>query len=295
MNELLDRTRLWTALVTPLAADGSLDLNALTRLLRIQEASGCGVVLLGSTGEGANLSAEDRRAVLEHACSLSPTVPLMVGVGGLQLEETLAWLDVCETLPLDAYLMVTPLYAKPGAEGQRRWFQRLLDRVSRPCMLYNVPSRTGCALSVTALESLREHPNFWAVKEAGGDLYGFGDYVRRLPGIAVYSGDDAFLPEQARLGARGLVSVMSNVWPNATRAYVQQALALEEIDTLFWRRAANALFLAANPIPVKALLTLKGWIGSAELRLPLHRDDLTAIEPLLEADRAVTRIEEAAA
>jgi len=288
-------SRLWTALITPLTNEGAVDTRALTRLLRIQEAAGCGVVLLGSTGEGANLTRADRESVLRHACDLELSIPLMAGVGGIQLEETHEWLDFCEDLPLDAYLMVTPLYAKPGTEGQRRWFQSLMDRISKPCMLYNVPSRTGCRLSLPALEALVGHPRFWAVKEAGGDLLGFGEYVHRLPGIQIFSGDDAYLPEQAKLGAAGLISVMSNAWPHATRDYVRAALAGASLDLSVWRKVAGALFVAANPIPIKALLHLRGWIESAEVRLPLHRTDLDSLDPLLEADRLIARLEEAVA
>ncbi|MDJ0836811.1 MAG: 4-hydroxy-tetrahydrodipicolinate synthase [Acidobacteriota bacterium] len=295
MNRPLEDYRTWTALVTPLTGTGAVDFQALTRLLRVQETAGNGVLLLGSTGEGANLTQADREAVIQHACGLHLNVPLMAGVGGLQLEETLAWLDFCQQQPLDAYLMVTPLYAKPGAAGQARWFRALLDHVDRPCMLYNVPSRTGCSLSLDALEQLAGHPNFRAVKEASGSLRAFAEYVRRLPGILIYSGDDALMPQQSMLGAHGLVSVMSNAWPKATAEYVRSALDHSLADPMRWQVAAESLFVAANPVPVKHLLHLKGWIASDQVRLPLDRTDLTNPQPLIEADRSMTVFEEEAA
>jgi len=296
MANYLNRFPLWTALVTPLVPGGGIDYHGLERLLLEQQTAGNGIVLLGSTGEGANLGRKDRENVLRFATGLELSVPLMVGVDGLQLEETLAWMDFYEGLAIDAYLMVTPLYAKPGAEGQRRWFEALLERSSRPCMLYNVPSRTGCSLSIDALMALQGHPLFWSIKEASGDLERFSAYVERLPQIAVFSGDDVLFPEQAARGAHGLISVMANVWPTATTDFVRLALA-GEADA---RRAklvqgAQALFSAANPVPVKHLLHAKGWICSAEVRPPLHSSDMKRTELLLELDQLIATYEREAA
>lgn len=281
-------TRLWTALITPLHADGRLDLNGLTQLLRAQAQAGNGVVLLGSTGEGANLSALERRAVLEHACSLGLDLPIMAGVGGLELETQRDWLMYCEDLPLAGYLMVTPLYAKPGADGQRRWFETLMNAVRRPCMLYNVPSRTGVPLAEGALEGLRGHPNLWAVKEAGGNPERFAAYQARFPELAWYSGDDALFGEHARLGAAGLVSVASNIWPQAVAEWVARCLAGDTaLPGALLKAVAEPLFLAANPIPAKALMHHIGEIASDAVRVPLSRADLASLEPLLAAHARV--------
>ncbi|WP_028448808.1 4-hydroxy-tetrahydrodipicolinate synthase [Chitinibacter tainanensis] len=291
MTTALDprHTALWTALITPFAADTSLDLNALTGLLREQEAAGAGVLLLGSTGEGANLTLAERKAVLTHACSLNLQVPIMVGVGGLDLASQLEWLAFCETLPVQAYLLVTPIYAKPGAEGQRRWFSALLDAVSKPCMLYNIPSRAGVPLSDIALAGLVAHRNCWAVKESGGNAVRFAELKTAFPSIAWYSGDDVLFAEHAKLGAAGLVSVASNVWPQQVAHWVQQGLAGEAIGDLL-RTASETLFLAANPIPAKAIMHRQGRIASNELRLPLCAADLASLEPVLAKDREVVAV-----
>ena len=281
----LTNTTLWTAIITPLTADGRLDLAVLTRLLHEQQAAGNGVILLGSTGEGSNLTLAERKAVLTHACGLQLEMPLLVGVGGLELASQLAWLAYCETLPLAGYLMVTPVYAKPGARGQEGWFRMLLDSVSKPCMLYNIPSRCGVALSEAALDALRGHPNWWAVKDSGGDVQAFARLRARFPEIACYSGDDVFFGEFAPHGAAGLVSVASNIWPQQVANWVREGLAGDaaRIGPLL-REIAEPLFCAANPIPAKALLQHQGRIASGEVRLPLSTADLLSMAPLLQAD-----------
>lgn len=290
MNTLnAQTTPLWTALITPFAADESLDFVALTALLREQEAAGAGVLLLGSTGEGSNLTLAERKAVLQHACSLNLNVPLMVGVGGLDLASQLEWLAFCETMPVHAYLLVTPIYAKPGAEGQRRWFTALMNAVSKPCMLYNIPSRAGVPLSDVALAGLIDHPNCWAVKESGGNAVRFAELKAAFPSIAWYSGDDVLFAEHAQLGAAGLVSVAANVWPQPVARWVKQGLAGEAIGDLL-RTASETLFLAANPIPAKAIMHHQGRIASNELRLPLCAADLANLAPVLAKDSEIVAL-----
>ncbi|MBV1775138.1 4-hydroxy-tetrahydrodipicolinate synthase [Burkholderiaceae bacterium DAT-1] len=272
-------TSLWTALITPMHADGSLDLASLTALLHEQAAAGNGVILLGSTGEGANLSTEERKTILTHATGLNLPIPVMTGVGGLELHTQLEWLAFCETLPLAGYLMVTPIYAKPGAKGQAKWFRTLMDAVSKPCMLYNIPSRAGVAMPDETIESLLDHPNFAAVKESGGDPARFASLQQRFPQIAWYSGDDVLFGEHARLGASGLVSVASNVWPQETAYVVKRALSGlgGDVGPLL-REVSESLFAAPNPIPAKAIMHEQGRISSRELRLPLCAEELASTE-----------------
>lgn len=281
---------LWTAVVTPLLRNGQLSLPDLERLLRRQEAAGNGIIVLGSTGEGLNLSEEERRRVVAFTCSLNLNVPVMCGVSGHDLPSTLAWIRFLETLPLHGYLMVTPIYSKPGEHGQFAWFSTLLDAATRPCMLYNVPSRTGCLLNKNAVRRLAEHPRFWAIKEASGSVEHFADYVAAVgSSVDVYSGDDPLMLEFAPLGAKGLVSVASNAWPAACRTYTERALAgqLTADDDSLWKEASAALFVAANPVPVKYLLAVEGHISAPTVKIPLHADDMPASNPLAELSARV--------
>ncbi len=281
---------LWTALVTPLTASGQPDLSSLESLLREQENAGNGVLILGSTGEALNLGESERKLIIDFTTSLNLDVPVMAGVGGHHLPDIISWLCYLETKAVDAYLMVTPIYAKPGPEGQYNWFTTLMDFVSRPVMLYNVPGRTGTSLHLETVERLRNHRNFWAIKEASGSVEEFRRYRSAAGDALVYSGDDAMLPEFAPHGAAGVVSVAGNVWPEATRLFCELALEnqLSEIERSFWQEASKALFVASNPVPAKALLCAGERIRTDEVKLPLHRDDMVRLEYLRSVSDQVT-------
>jgi 4-hydroxy-tetrahydrodipicolinate synthase len=270
----LSQYPLWTALVTPFTHDGAVDFPSLLNLLKEQESAGNGVLLLGSTGEGLNVSPEQRKEVVKFAVSKKLDIPLMVGVGGHRLPDQLQWVSWLESMPIHAYLMVTPIYAKAGAEGQYHWFKTLLDAVERPVMLYNVPGRAASSLSIEAVERLRDHDNFWSIKEASGDVEKCKKYIQAADGHLVFCGDDALLPQFAQAGCKGLVSVASNVWPAATHRYVRQCLdgRLQEGD--LWRNASEALFSASNPVPAKYLLHSEGRIDNTRVLPPLHADDM---------------------
>ncbi len=270
----------WTALVTPLTATGQPDMTSFERLLREQEEAGNGVLILGSTGEALNLSPEERRLIVEFTTSLDLQVPVMAGVGGHHLPDIISWLSYLETRPIDAYLMVTPLYSKPGREGQFHWFSTLMGFVSRPVMLYNIPGRTGAPLNLETVQRLSEHRNFWSIKEASGSVDDYLEYRQASNGAVMYSGDDVMLPDFAAHGAAGVVSVAANVWPHATRLYCEMAVAgsLTDDDIALWRRAAGSLFVASNPVPAKAVLAAEGRIRTPEVKLPLHRNDMTSMD-----------------
>lgn len=282
----INNTILWTAIITPMNQDGTLNLKDLEKLLKEQKEAGNGVVLLGSTGESLNLSEKERRELLSFALSLKLNIPYMVGVGGVHMEETIEWVKYLNTLDVHAYLLVTPLYAKPGRHGQTAWFKNLMDVATRPCMLYNVPSRTGKPMDHQSVVDLKGHKNFWAIKEASGSEAEFAKYRSEAPASALLmSGDDALTPAFCRLGGNGLVSVASNVWPKETHLFVKKSLekSLSKTEETLWTECSNALFLASNPIPAKVLLHKLGRISSSTLKLPLTDKDMQDAAPLLSA------------
>lgn len=279
---------LWTALVTPLTQSGEIDLPAFESLLRRQESAGNGVVLLGSTGEGLALSLKQKESLITAAARLGLRVPLLAGVGGFQLAECQSWIRWCEGQGIEGFLLVTPLYAKPGREGQRAWFSALLETATRPCMIYNVPGRSAVKLHPLALRAVSEHKTLWAVKESSGSVSEFLQYRASAPRARFFCGDDGLMPYFASAGAQGLVSVAANVWPEATALYTAKCLRLEHRGLLpLWNDATEALFSASNPVPVKALLAHKGWIACPELLPPLSSRDFTCLEKLLSADAQV--------
>lgn len=277
----------WTAIITPMKSDGSVDYESFEALLKKQEASGNAITILGSTGEALNIDEDERRQILDFALKLELNVPIMVGVGGINLNEQLAWVEYLNTLELDTYLLVVPLYAKPGVHGQYGWFEALLDKAKKPCMIYNVPGRTAKALELETVKMLVNHQNFWAIKEASGSTEDFKQYVDAAKDKRIMSGDDAMLPAFAELGAQGVVSVASNVWPVATKEYAAQCVQGKFQDKAVWEQAIEALFSASNPIPVKGLMHDLGMIQSPEVRLPLSTEDLVDIESLRQAHQSI--------
>lgn len=268
---------LWTAIVTPFKQDGEFDRETFTKLCKAQETADNALVVLGSTGEALAMGEEERLTILQTALDLKLSVPLMVGVGGFNLAETKSWVAKTCQLGVDACLLVTPLYAKPGTQGQIKWFQELLDTATVPCMLYNVPGRTAVKMAPEVLSSLKNHKNFWAVKEASGSPEEFSAYREQAPDKAFYSGDDALTPEFSRRGGQGLVSVASNIWPKAVHRYTRLCVTGEitKEEEALWESASNSLFIASNPIPAKRLLKVLGQIPSDQLRAPLTQEDLT--------------------
>jgi 4-hydroxy-tetrahydrodipicolinate synthase len=279
---------LWTALVTPFDAQNKTDYETLRTLVAEQEAANNGILLLGSTGEGLALNQQEQQQIVEFVCNLSPNVPLMVAVGGFNLAEQLAWVEFCEQLPIHAYLLGSPLYAKPGLQGQRQWFDSLLSAASKPCMLYNVPGRSAVELNPALFSELSHHENLWALKEASGDIAKFEAYRKANPALAIFSGDDALMPYFAQAGAKGLVSVAANAWPLQTHAFVKKSLAGTH-QNLFnpWGDAVNSLFSVANPIPVKVLMHQVGKLRTPNLRPPLTHLEIESPAALLAANRAI--------
>lgn len=285
----INSTPLWTAVITPMQEDGSIDYKSLENILKAQEQANNGILILGSTGEALNIDEEESRSILDFVTKRERIVPLMCGIGGINLRSTIKWTEYLNTLDLDCYLVVTPLYAKPGDEGQYQWFKTILDTAKRPCMLYNVPGRTGKSLSLETVRRLNTHGNFWAIKEASGSVEDFSQYVEAAKNGRVYSGDDGMLPDFANCGAKGLVSVASNVWPKETHLYVEKCLKQELNDKELWVRSADTLFSASNPIPVKWLMSEVNQITTPVLRAPLTHEDMVGKEEILEANEKITR------
>lgn len=281
--------KLWTALITPMKSDGSIHLKDLENLVKRQEKVGNGILLIGSTGEGLALSDTEKLAVVEFVSKLDLKVPIMVGVGGFNLEAQKNWIESCNELNIDAFLLVSPLYSKPGPVGQTEWFNALMDSAQKPCMIYNIPSRTGVKIPVEVIENVESHKNFWAVKEASGSIDEFQAFRAACPNVPLYSGDDGLTPLFSRFGRAGLVSVSSNVWPEATNLYVEKCLSgdTESLVTT-WSDAIKAMFMAPNPIPAKVLLKDKGLIESSSLRAPLTDREFMDTKKLTEADELIT-------
>lgn len=281
-------TFLWTACVTPFnCSEDSIDYQSLQRLLTMQAEAENGVVLLGSTGESLSLTDSEKRTLVEFVCELKLNTKIIIGVPGVNLYQTLEWLDFCKGMPIHGYLMITPIYTKPGIMGQTLWFEKLLEKAHVPAMLYNIPSRAGVSLHAETVRNLSSHEKSWAIKDSSGTVDTLTQYKKVAPNIEVFCGDDNMIPYMAAKGAAGLVSVAANVWPRVVHEYVKQCMSGENPQEDSWQQACKTLFTASNPIPTKALLHDIGLIEHKTVRLPLSTEDLPSIETLRQANKMI--------
>ncbi|MCY4523100.1 MAG: 4-hydroxy-tetrahydrodipicolinate synthase [Halobacteriovoraceae bacterium] len=280
---------LWTAMITPMELSGRVDFESLEQLLILQKKAGNGILLLGSTGESLAFDPGEKKEILSFVLQKDLQIPLMAGIGGIHLPSALRWMEYLEGLDVDCYLLTTPPYCKPGKRGQYHWFKTILEKSGKPCVLYNVPSRSGCSLNFDTVKDLAGHPNFWGVKEASGQVEDFLRYKKSAPDVKILGGDDALFPEFSSYGVDGLVSVAANVWPYATRRYVETAMSKKLQNASEWRDACQSLFTASNPVPVKALMAYKNMIKSNTVSPPLSSEDLHNLDQLISADLWVNK------
>ncbi|MGF6709655.1 4-hydroxy-tetrahydrodipicolinate synthase [Luteibacter sp. W1I16] len=289
-----------TALATPFAADGSLDLDAFGRLLDQQLAGGTqAVVVAGSTGESHFLEHDEYERLLAFAVKhVGKRVPVIAGTGEAGTAKTIATTRRAKALGADAALVVAPFYVRPTQEGLRRHFVAVADQGGLPVILYNVPPRTGCDIAPETVAVLRDHPGIIGIKEARGDAGRIQALAELIRADFVYlSGDDGSAHEAMLAGAAGTISVVANLVPEAFRALCDAArsgdAARTARETARLAPLIEALNCAPNPIPVKAGLAALG-LGSAAPRLPLVelepgpalanlRETLAALAPLASA------------
>lgn len=265
----------YTAIVTPFAADGSVDWKALRRLVDFQVDGGvAGLVPVGTTGESPTLSGEECREVIRVTVEQARgRVPVIAGAGSNCTAEAVHYAKDAKEAGAQATLQVTPYYNKPTADGLIAHFRAVADAVDLPLVVYNIAGRTGKNIENPVMLELAKHPRIRAVKEASGDLNQMMDLIAAKPAdFAVLSGDDNLVYPLMALGGTGVISVASNVVPDRMVAMVAAALKGDfaaarrmhyELLPLF-----RAMFIETNPIPVKAALALKGMIAET-YRLPM--------------------------
>ena len=217
-------------------------------------------------------------------------VPIKVGVGGIYLPDQISWIEYLNTIPVDAYLVPVPYYTKPGKIGQTGWFRSLLNISDRPVCIYNVPGRTAVKLDVEALRDISSHDNFWAVKEASGSVNSFKAYSEASPNAHMLSGDDPMFAQFSRLGAKGVVSVAANVWPEQTQLIARQFMSGNFENEEIFSIASKSLFSASNPIPTKSILNHLGNIETPTVRPPLSAKDMMGLDQIVAIDKELTNI-----
>ena len=275
-----------TALITPMNKDGSVNLERLSSLVDEQVRGGIdALVICGTTGEKSTLNYEEHVRVIETAAKANAgRVPLIAGTGSNDTVYSVGLCEDAEKAGADAFLMVTPYYNKTSQRGLVAHYNYIADRVNKPIILYNVPSRTGVAIKPETYNELAKHPNIVATKEANGDLSAVAK-TRYLCGdeLDIYSGNDDQAVPIMSLGGIGVISVLSNFLPDVMHKMCADYLSGKTKSAadmqIKYTGLMNALFSDVNPIPVKAAMDILG-LGAGPCRLPLYPMEEKALENL---------------
>lgn len=263
------------ALVTPFKKDGSVDFDALERLIDFHLQNGTDAILtLGTTGESATMTDdEDNSVVAAVVKQVAGRVPVIAGSGSNSTQTMLTKSLTYQGLGADGLLLITPYYNKSNEEGIYQHFKTVADAVDIPCILYNIPGRCGCGISERNVERLAAHPNIMGIKEASGSVAYAAKIAHLLSDdFRMYSGEDALTVPLMSLGASGTISVWADVQPQLVhdmcRAYLDGDVARARDIQIAGQPLISALFSEVNPIPVKEALAQMGMI-EANYRMPL--------------------------
>jgi 4-hydroxy-tetrahydrodipicolinate synthase len=277
------------ALVTPMHANGDVDWDALERLLDLHiEAGTAAIGAVGTTGESATLDVSEHCQVIEFCIKhCAGRIPIVAGTGSNSTREAIYFTEAAAAAGADACLLVTPYYNRPSQRGLYEHFKLIAETVAVPQILYNVPGRTAVDMGNDTVIRLVELDNIVGIKDATGDVARGKELIERCgKEIAIYSGDDATAMELMLAGGSGNISVTANVAPSRMAELCRVALAgeREKAETINSQLAPlnQALFLEANPVPVKWAMLQKGLIEEG-IRLPLAALDEQFHAQVLEA------------
>jgi len=282
----------FTAIVTPFNEDESVDYQTLGKLIEFNIESGVsGIVSCGTTGESPTLTEDEHKEVIRFTVEkVAKRVVVIAGTGSNCTKTAIELTRDAEKDGADAALVVNPYYNKPTQEGLYRHFKAVADSVSIPIVVYNIKGRTGVNIETETLMRLaKDCSNIRAVKEASGDMNQIKEVIAKRPsGFSVLSGDDGIALEVIKNGGNGLISVASNLVPKEMSEMVSLALSGKIEDA---KKKNSELveffekeFIETNPIPIKAMLSMKGLIKEV-YRLPmceLEKENRKKIEELMQ-------------
>lgn len=266
---------IYTALVTPFK-NYDVDEEALERLIDFQLKSKVdGLVPCGTTGESATLSYEEHEKVVELTVKhVKGAVPVVAGTGSNSTKETIELSQSAKNVGADMCLLTTPYYNKPTQEGLYQHYKKVAEEVDIPIILYNIPGRTGINMNPDTIARLAQIPNIVGIKEASGSLVQVAEIYRLAKErITIMSGDDNLFLPMMSVGARGVISVLSNAMPVELQALYQAFLGEKDMQKAMDMNTSllpimQAMFVETNPIPIKETLYHMGMMEK-EFRLPL--------------------------
>lgn len=255
----------YVALVTPFHPDGTVNVEKLRELCAWHLENGTdGIVALGTTGESSTLTHEEDDLVIRTVMdTIGGKIPVIAGSGSNSTETALMKSRTYAEMGVDGILVITPYYNKANEKGMYRHFATIADAVNVPMILYNVPGRTGCSLSVSCVEALSKHRNIAGIKEASGSI----SYAAKIAALIrddffMMSGNDDMIVPLLSLGSNGVISVFANLCPRETHDICAKWFSgdLKGARDLQLKYLAliNALFIEVNPIPIKEAMNLMG-------------------------------------
>ena len=263
------------AIVTPMNPDESINFDRLGQIIDNQIENGTdAIVICGTTGESATMTDQEHVDCIEYAVKrVNGRVPVVAGAGSNHTSYAVWMSKEAKRVDADALLHVTPYYNKTSQTGLIRHFNAVADATDLPIILYNVPSRTGVNITPATYRELAKHPNIVAAKEASGNISQIAQIAQACGDeLDLYSGNDDQIVPLLSLGAKGVISVLSNIMPREThdicRLFFEGKIAESRALQLKLLPLINALFSDVNPIPVKEAMNMMGW-ECGECRLPL--------------------------
>lgn len=296
MNRSRIFTGTYTAIVTPFRG-GAVAYDELRKLVNFQIKGGIsGLVPVGTTGESPTVSHEEHLDIIR--CTIDAArgrVPVIAGTGSNSTREAIDMTRAADEAGADGFLLVAPYYNRPTQEGLFRHFAEIAEVTSKPIVLYSIPGRCGIEISVKVIERLRaKYPHVAHIKEAGGSVDRVDQIISALGNdVTVLSGDDSLTLPFMAVGAKGVISVASNLYPREVGRLVSLALAGDYAKARAQHRRLypvfKAIFVESNPAPIKLALARAGIISSAEVRPPLCELSAASRDTLLAALKTFAR------
>ena len=264
---------LGTALVTPFRKNLSIDFEGLKNLLNLQKQNADYLVVMGTTGESVTLSKEEKSKVLNYVKENSDGMPILYGVGGNNTESVIEEIKHTDLSGINGILSVSPYYNKPSQEGIIHHYKKIAEKSPIPVILYNVPGRTGSNINPATTVSIAKNPNIIGIKEANTDINQINELVLKLPAnFSIISGDDMSLISVLAAGGQGLISVLSNAFPEVFKNvfnHFENGNLPEARKELYSLVDLNPLmYLESNPVGIKQVLS-ELHICQPYVRLPL--------------------------
>ncbi len=262
------------AIITPFK-DGKIDYDAFGKIIDFQIAGGTdAVIVCGTTGECSTLTDTEHRECIEFTVDrVAKRIPVIAGTGSNDTAYAIELSKHAVSAGVDGLLLVTPYYNKATPKGLIKHFNLIADEANAPCILYNVPSRTGCNIQLSVYKELAKNPNIVAAKEASGNISQVAKLIAECgDSLDIYSGNDDEIVPMLSLGAKGVISVLANPMPRVAhdicRLWFEGKVEESAKLQLKYLSLCNALFSEVNPIPVKTAMAAMGFC-TEEMRLPL--------------------------